>query len=60
VFSTPIWWLVAPGAILGCLYLFYSLSAATQRYFLIAHCIGAVIYLLYGVRKSVLAQAEKA
>ncbi len=60
VFSTPIWWLVAPGAILGCLYLFYSLSAKTQIYFLIAHVIGTVLYLAYGVRKSVLAQQEKA
>ncbi|MET3666774.1 amino acid permease [Caulobacter sp. 1776] len=60
VFSTPIWQVVAPAGILGCLYLFYSLPLKTQKYFLIAHCIGAAIYLAYGMRKSVLAQAEKA
>lgn len=60
VFSTPIWQVVAPAGILGCLYLFYSLPAKTQIYFLYAHLIGAVIYLVYGVRKSVLAQQEKA
>jgi APA family basic amino acid/polyamine antiporter len=58
VFSTPLWPLVAPGAILGCLYLFSSLPAKTQLYFLYAHLIGAAIYFLYGVRRSVLARAE--
>jgi len=58
LFSTPLWQVVAPGAILGCLYLFYSLPAKTQRYFLYAHLIGAAVYLLYGVRRSVLARAE--
>jgi APA family basic amino acid/polyamine antiporter len=58
VFSTPLWQLVAPGAILGCLYLFYSLPAKTQLYFLYAHLIGAAVYLLYGVRRSVLARSE--
>ncbi|PHY18047.1 amino acid permease [Caulobacter sp. BP25] len=60
VFSTPIWQVVAPAGILGCLYLFISLPVKTQVYFLYAHLIGAAIYLAYGVRKSVLAQAEKA
>jgi APA family basic amino acid/polyamine antiporter len=60
VFSTPAWQVVAPAGILGCLYLFYSLPAKTQTYFLIAHIIGAVVYVAYGMRKSVLAQAEKA
>jgi basic amino acid/polyamine antiporter, APA family len=58
VFSTPLWQVVAPGAILGCLYLFYSLPAKTQLYFLYAHLIGAAVYLLYGVRRSVIARAE--
>jgi APA family basic amino acid/polyamine antiporter len=58
VFSTPLWQLVAPGAILGCLYLFYSLPSKTQRYFLYAHLIGAAVYFLYGVRRSALARAE--
>jgi APA family basic amino acid/polyamine antiporter len=60
VFSTPIWQVVAPAGILGCLYLFVSLPVKTQVYFFYAHLIGAAIYLAYGVRKSVLAQAEKA
>jgi APA family basic amino acid/polyamine antiporter len=58
VFATPLWQLVAPGAILGCLYLFSSLPAKTQHYFLYAHLIGAAVYLLYGVRRSALARAE--
>jgi basic amino acid/polyamine antiporter, APA family len=60
VFSTPIWWLVAPGAILGCLYLFSSLPAKTQLYFLYAHVIGFAVYFLYGVRRSVLARGGPA
>lgn len=60
VFSTPVWQVVAPAGILGCLYLFISLPVKTQVYFLYAHLIGAAIYLAYGVRKSVLAQQEKA
>ena len=59
VFSTPAWQIVAPAGILGCLYLFYSLPAKTQIYFLFAHIIGAVVYFAYGMHKSVLAQAEK-
>jgi len=58
VFSTPLWPLVAPGAILGCLYLFSSLPLKTQTYFLYAHVIGFAVYFLYGVRKSALARAE--
>ncbi|PZR30845.1 amino acid permease [Caulobacter segnis] len=60
VFSTPIWPVVAPAGILGCLYLFVSLPVKTQVYFVYAHLIGAAIYLAYGARKSVLAQQEKA
>ena len=57
VFSTPLWQVVAPAGILGCLYLFYSLPSKTQLYFLYAHLIGAVIYIAYGMRKSALARA---
>lgn len=56
VFSTPAWPLVAAGAILGCLYLFISLPAKTQVYFLYAQLIGIVLYLFYGMRRSVLAK----
>jgi APA family basic amino acid/polyamine antiporter len=58
VFSTPIWPVVASGAILGCLYLFSSLPTKTQLYFLYAHCIGVVVYVAFGMRNSVLAKAE--
>lgn len=56
VFSTPVWPLVATGAILGCLYLFSSLPVKTQTYFLFAHLIGFAVYFAYGVHKSVLAR----
>jgi APA family basic amino acid/polyamine antiporter len=56
VFSTPLWQVVAPGAILGCLYLFYSLPQKTQTYFLYAHVIGFAVYFAYGVRRSALAR----
>ncbi|PLR18930.1 amino acid permease [Caulobacter zeae] len=58
VFSTPAWPVVTGGAILGCLYLFASLPAKTQHYFLYAQLIGLAIYFLYGVRRSVLAQGS--
>jgi APA family basic amino acid/polyamine antiporter len=60
VFSTPIWPVVASGAILGCLYLFSSLPTKTQLYFLYAHLIGAAVYVLFGMRNSVLAREGKA
>ncbi|HWT12949.1 MAG TPA: amino acid permease, partial [Allosphingosinicella sp.] len=52
-FRTPLPWLVGLVAILGCLYLFYSLPQRTQLWFLGAHVVGFVIYLLYGARRSV-------
>lgn len=52
-FRTPLAWVVGLIAILGCAYLFYSLPATTQLYFLAAHVIGLAIYLLYGSRRSV-------
>ena len=39
-------------AIGGCLYLFYSLPAQTQLYFLIWNVVGLGVYLLYGSRRS--------
>jgi basic amino acid/polyamine antiporter, APA family len=56
-FSTPLPWVVGLVAILGCLYLLYSLPWATQRYFLIAHAIGLVIYFAYGAHRSVAGRA---
>ena len=51
-FRTPLVWLVAPVAILGCLYLFYNLPRTTQLYFLVAQAVGLVIYFAYGARRS--------
>jgi APA family basic amino acid/polyamine antiporter len=44
-------------AILGCLYLFYSLPQRTQLWFLGAHIVGFAIYFAYGGRRSVAGQA---
>jgi basic amino acid/polyamine antiporter, APA family len=52
-FRTPLPWVVGLIAILGCAYLFISLPSTTQLYFLIAHGVGLLIYLLYGARHSV-------
>ena len=52
-FRTPLPWVVGIGGIIGCLYLLYSLPWATQRYFLIAHVVGLVLYFAYGARRSV-------
>ncbi|MGY4515514.1 amino acid permease [Lysobacter sp. HA18] len=60
VFRTPAAWIVGPVAILGCLYLFYSLPHRTQYWFLIWNAIGVVVYLLFGRRGSVLARGEHA
>lgn len=56
VFRAPLWPLVGAVTILGCLYLFASLPARTQLYFLLWNAAGLVVYLLYGRRKSGLAQ----
>lgn len=56
VFRTPLAWLVGPLAILGCVYLFFSLARLTQTAFLVWNAIGVVVYLIYGRRKSRLAE----
>ena len=55
-FRTPAVWLVGPGAILGCLYLFTSLPAKTIEWCLLWNAIGLVIYVLYGRHRSLLGQ----
>jgi basic amino acid/polyamine antiporter, APA family len=55
VFRTPLWWLVGPGAIAGCLYLFWNLPGLTQHLFFIWNGVGIVVYALYGVWRSRLA-----
>jgi len=55
-FKTPIAWIVAPLAIIGCLYLFSSLTTGTIQRFFIWMAIGIPVYLLWGARQSVLAK----
>ncbi|THD62390.1 amino acid permease [Phenylobacterium sp.] len=47
-FVTPLVWLIGPAAVLGCLYLFTSLSAKTIEFFFVWNAIGVVAYLVYG------------
>ncbi len=54
-FRTPLWWLVGPLAVLGCLYLFASLAQATQLMFFAWNAVGLGVYLLYGRTRSRLA-----
>ena len=56
-FRTPIWWLVGPLAVAGCLYLFWSLAEVTKWMFLAWNVIGVLVYLLYGRTRSRLATA---
>jgi APA family basic amino acid/polyamine antiporter len=56
LFRTPLWWLLGPAAIIGCLYLFASLPVSTQQRFLIWNAAGLGVYLLYGRRMSRLAK----
>ena len=54
-FRAPAPWLVGPAAILGCGYLFFSLPATTQLWFVVWNVLGLVIYALYGRRNAVVA-----
>ena len=47
-FATPFVWLIGPAAVLGCLYLFTSLSAKTITFFFVWNAIGVLAYLAYG------------
>jgi len=55
VFRTPWPWLVGLFGIIGCIYLFFSLTTKTQVYFLIWNAIGIGVYFLYSIRASRLA-----
>ena len=57
VFRTPIWWLVGPLAVAGCLYLFWNLPAVTQTRFFAWNGIGLIAYFIYGRRASNLAKS---
>jgi APA family basic amino acid/polyamine antiporter len=52
LFRCPAPYLVAPVAILGCIYLLFSLPASTLIRFLIWNLIGIVIYFAYSRRRS--------
>jgi basic amino acid/polyamine antiporter, APA family len=56
-FTTPLIWVVAPAAVLGCLYLFTSLTAKTIAFFFVWNVLGVAVYLLYGRARSRLAAA---
>jgi APA family basic amino acid/polyamine antiporter len=54
IFRTPVAWLIGPLAILGCVYLFWSLPLKTIGYFLIWNTLGVIVYFAYARRNSVL------
>jgi APA family basic amino acid/polyamine antiporter len=60
LFRTPLAWVVGPIAILGCLYLFWSLPHRTQLWFLAWNVLGVVVYVLYSRRASLLARGQEA
>ncbi len=55
-FRTPLVWLIAPAAILGCAYLFTSLTGKTMLFFLVWNVIGVLVYLVYGRQTSALGE----
>ena len=57
VFKAPAVWLIGPLGLLGCAYLFTSLTAKTITFFFAWNAVGVVVYLLYGRARSGLAQA---
>ncbi len=54
-FRTPLVWIIAPAAILGCLYLFTSLQEVTQVSFLVWNGIGLAVYFAYGRARATMA-----
>jgi APA family basic amino acid/polyamine antiporter len=60
VFRAPAWPLVGAVTVIGCVYLFASLPARTQVYFLLWNIVGLAVYLLYARRSSGLAPAGAA
>jgi APA family basic amino acid/polyamine antiporter len=56
-FTTPAPWLVGLAGIAGCIYLFVSLPAQTQKFFFVAQAIGVILYWLYGSRRAEKARA---
>jgi APA family basic amino acid/polyamine antiporter len=58
LFRCPQVWIVAPLAVVGCLYFMASLPAATLIRFVIWNVVGIGVYLSYGRRRSVLAGGD--
>jgi APA family basic amino acid/polyamine antiporter len=56
-FRTPAAWVIAPVAVLGCLYLFTSLQSITQVSFFIWNGIGLLIYFLYARSRAAITQS---
>ncbi len=52
VFRTPLVWIVGPAAVVGCVYLFFSLPEVTRTRFYIWNTIGIVVYFLYAMHSS--------
>jgi APA family basic amino acid/polyamine antiporter len=50
-FSAPLPWVIGPTAIVGCLYLFWSLPDTTKLFFLAWNAVGLVLYLWLGRRQ---------
>ena len=59
-FRTPLAWVIGPIAVLGCLYLFFSLPSATQVRFLIWNAIGLAVYFAYGRARSMIRATDRA
>ncbi len=59
-FSTPLAWPVGILAIVGCLYLFTSLSSITIKFFFAWNGLGILIYVLFARHYSSIARAERA
>jgi APA family basic amino acid/polyamine antiporter len=57
VFKAPLWWLVGPLGVIGCLYLFTSLPTLTIMLFFAWNTLGLLIYFLFARRNSELAKA---
>jgi APA family basic amino acid/polyamine antiporter len=57
-FTTPVYWLVAPATIAGCLWLFSSLQTRTMLFFVGWNAVGILAYLAYGRAASRLATAQ--
>jgi APA family basic amino acid/polyamine antiporter len=51
IYRTPMAWIIAPAAILGCLYLFWSLPTKTRLFFLAWNLMGLMVYALWRWRR---------